>query len=303
MLSVSQNSRTLRELSLIAISVSLLACTASVQDPAKQFGQAVTTAVSAENSLFDAVDKKKADLYTMNFSRAPHVDISTDGALAAKSLASLSGTALSAADRKAISTILDALTAYGQALQNLAADTAATTFDSNTDSLGKAAANVDANALSPIGAKGLPTTTQLGDLGTALKDIGNLVINHTISKDVRAAAKTADGPLHTISVTLQGINDYWAIEAQKDSRQIRDLAQVTLNTSRDFSSRYELLGIWQTELQNPVTSTAADSALNAIVAANSKIATAGSTASIAEIQQALKAASDAFAAYKAIAGK
>ena len=55
--------------------------------------------------------------------------------------------------------------------------------------------------------------------------------------------------------------------------------------------------------QELIAPDAADKALDAVVAANDRIAAAGPTLSITEIQTAYKAASDAYAAYKALGGK
>src|SRR5262249_34080631 len=137
----------------------------------------------------------------------------------------------------------------------------------------------------------------------AIKDVGGIIINHIIAKDVKSAAQSADEPLQTIAAALRAINDHWARQAIQDSREICDLAWHHANRNRDFASRSQLLAIWQAEIDAPVSASQADNALDALVAANSKIATAGPTASIAEIQQALKTASDAYAAYKAIVGK
>ena len=300
---VATDSGIVRAVYVATILAAVAACSSNVQQPATQFGQAVTISVGAESSLFDAVDKKKATDFTLSVLSGGRVMAGADGGPTSQAASKLSGAALSAADRKAISTVLDALTAYGQALQNIAGDTAATTFNSNTDELGTAAAAVDKSVLTPLGGKGLPTTIQITDVGTAIKGIGDIVLSHIIAKDVKGAAKAVDPHLRTITQTLQGVNNHWANEGQQYSNDIQNLCQNEANQSRDFSVKYQMIQIWQGEIQNPLSATAANNALSTLVTANSKIADAGPSSSVSDIQAAFKAASDAYTAYKAITGK
>ena len=204
--------------------------------------------------------------------------------------------------RKAIDGVLSAVQAYGKALQSLAADTAATTFNTNVDSLGKSVAGFDTSVLTPLGGKGLPTQAQLNAVGQAVKDVGDGLIAFAISKDVQSAAKKMQEPLRTIAGGLNNINGYWTAQIPKILSDEISPYIIGLWAKGTLSDRQTLLTDWK-KASTPITPDAADKGLTDLVAANDRIATAGPTASVAEIKSAWQAANDAYAAYKALAGK
>jgi hypothetical protein len=301
----------------IALFLLLSACTSNVQPVVTQFGQAVTTTASAEDALFDAIDQRKKDARNLCVLSSKSIDIPADKfQITPKDVRCQApddpdGTKEIPADvRKAIDGVLGAIQAYGNALQSLASDTAATTFGTNVDSLGQSLTAFDTSVLTPLGGKGLPTQAQLNAVGQAVKDVGTGLIAFAISRDVKSAAKKMQTPLHTIAGAFGGkyadpqnnINKYWTDK----------IPAILSNEIRPY-----IIGLWprssisdkqalQTACDKaaaPITPDAANKAWDALVAANDQIVATGPTASIAEIKSAWQAANDAYAAYKAIVGK
>jgi hypothetical protein len=244
-------------------------CAGNPQQGAAQFGQAVTTVVGAQNALFDAIDQKQTDFYAVHVLTSRYLAVQPDGSVRPKTDTGPAGPAIPADVRKAIDGVLTALQAYGQGMQALAGDTAAATFDTNTDTLAKSVASFDTGTLAPLGVRSLPSTSEVNSVGSAVKSVGNVVIGLLIDRDVQAAARSAQQPLHTIAKDLS-IGDRLALQA-----------------------------IWQKAAQ-PVKPDAANAALDAMVAANDKIAAAGVNLSTLDIASAVQAAKQAYANYKAL---
>jgi len=296
--------RTIRMLAAALASVWLFACANNVGPSAAQFGQSVTTTVSAENALFDAVEAKQKSDYDMNLLQARKVTLAADGTLRAAGDTAPHNPVIDPAVRKAIGTVLSSLQAYGQALTSLAGDTAGTTFDTNVDSLAKALTAVDASVLTPLGGRGLPSSTQVTDVAEAVKDIGNAVIAMLIARNVQSAARSVQQPLTTIADGLKAINGYWT----KD---------IPAHISNDIT--YEVVGMWNSSPRSisdhvtlkaiadaaaiPVTPTSANAALDTLLQANAQIIAAGPQGASAAIQAAIKAANDALTAFSGQTGK
>ncbi len=294
--------------SAAALFLILSACASNVKPEVVQFGQAATTTVSAEGALFDAIDQRKSDAKDLCVLSSKSINIDDNGQIyprdvRCQSRQDLHGTKEIPADvRKAIDAVLSAVQAYGQALQSLAADTAATTFNTNVNNLGKSVASFDKSVLTPLGGKGLPTQTQLSAVGQAVKDVGDALIAFAISKDVQSAAKKMQEPLYTIEGGLNNINGYWTAQIPKILSDEINPYIIGLWPKGTLSDRQTLLADWK-KASAPITPDAADQGLAALVAANDRIATAGPTASVVEITSAWKATNDAYAAYKALGGK
>lgn len=283
----------------------LSACASNVGPAVTQFGQATTTTVNAENALFDGIDGLKTTAHNLCILSSKSIDIIGPQIspidVRCQSSNDPSGTKEIPTDaRTAINGVLTALQAYGQALQNLASATAATTFNTNVDSLGKSVSGFDTSVLTPLGGKGLPTPAQLNAVGQAVKDVGDALIAFAISKDVQSAAKNTKEPLRTIAGGLKNINGYWTAQIPTILSNEINTYVIGLWPKGTLSDRQMLMAELNQELIAP---DAADKALDAVVAANDRIAAAGPTLSITEIQTAYKAASDAYAAYKALGGK
>jgi hypothetical protein len=289
------------------VGLTVSACTQQQQvlDPVKQFGAANVAAAAADDALLASADKAQANLYRINLLDSDRITPDNDGWPTSKSAANVNPILISDADHKAIGTVLNAIKAYGDALQGLATDTAATDFGSNVDALGQALLNVDTNVLTPLGAKGLPSKVTVADVGTAIKAIGNIVVSHLIASDVQAAARQADAPLHTIAATLQGINNQWAKQGQNAIAQYGNVAYRVVNKHLKDPVGPSELQTWIDVVQHPISADPANTALDALVTANGKIATAGPTASesIAYIQAAVMAANDAITAYRTVLNK
>jgi hypothetical protein len=276
-------------------------CAGNPQQGAAQFGQAVTTVVGAQNALFDAIDQKQTDFYAVHVLTSRYLAVQPDGSVRPKTDTGPAGPAIPADVRKAIDGVLTALQAYGQGMQALAGDTAAATFDTNTDTLAKSVASFDTGTLAPLGVRSLPSTSEVNSVGSAVKSVGNVVIGLLIDRDVQAAARSAQQPLHTIAGALKTINGYWTRAIPQNLSLETAAAAVSAWNAKDLSigDRLALQAIWQKAAQ-PVKPDAANAALDAMVAANDKIAAAGVNLSTLDIASAVQAAKQAYANYKAL---
>lgn len=269
---------------------------------ASQFGQATITAVNAENALFDAVEQKQSDAGSVYLLTSRYLEVDANGNVHPRGGSAAPGRAIQANVRQAIAGLLDPLRAYGQALQSLAAGSAASTFDAEADSLAKSAAEFDASLLRPLGGKGLPTGTELDSVGQAVKDVGNAVITLLVAKDVQRAAQNVQAPLQAIVGGLQSINRYWTKTIPGNASMTTILAAVTEwnSTEHSIADREELQRILN-KAAVPLTPDDADKALDALLAANRKLAASGPSVSFDDIQKAVQAARDALRAYEPIA--
>ena len=285
------------------------ACT-NIQPSVTQFGQAATTTVSAENAMFDGIDQRKSDVMNLCILSSSTIDIGPDAQISPKGMRC--GPSPPSADdrkqippdvRKAINGVLSAIQAYGQALQDLAGDTAATTLNTNVDSLGKSLQGFDTAVLTPLGGKGLPTSGQINAVGTAIKEIGDMVVSFVISKDVKSAAQKAQEPLRKIAAGLKNINGYWTAKFPTElTNEVRPFIIGIWGKSRSIADKESLAASWQ-KAAMPISPDAANKALDNLVAANDKVASAGPNLSVAEIKSAWQAANDAYVAYKALTTK
>jgi hypothetical protein len=291
--------------SAAALFLILNACSSNVQPAVLQFGQATTTAVSAEGALFDAIDQRKSDAQDLCVLASKAINTDNNGRISPRDAECQSsdgrhGTKEIPADvRRAIDGVLGAIQAYGQALESLAADTAATTFNTNVNGLGRSIVSFDRSVLTPLGGSGLPTQTQLNSVGQAVKDVGDGLIAFAISRDVQSAAKKMQEPLHTIVGGLNNINGYWTARIPNILSNEISPYIIGLWAKGTLSDRQTLLADWK-KASAPLTPDAADESLANLVTANDRIAAAGPTASVAEIKSAWQAANDAYAAYKAL---
>jgi hypothetical protein len=156
--------------------------------------------------------------------------------------------------------------------------------------------------LTPLGGPAGLTPAQLNVLAQAVKDIGSALINRQIAKDVQSAAKAVQDNLRTIATSLETINDHYTTQISGRSDDIDNLALALLKRPPASVPKAEILAK-QKVAAVPITPDAAQKALEAMVTANNRIATAGPTVSAAEIQSAWQAAQDAYAAYKALASR
>ncbi len=269
---------------------------------AGQLGQATITAANGENALFDAVEQKHSDAVSVYLLTSRGLETDANGNVRPKGGSAAAGRAISADVRQAITGLLNALRVYGEALQSLAGDAAASTFDRNADNLAKSAANLDTSVLRPLGGQGLPTGTRLNAVGQAVKDVGNAVITFLIAKDVQSAARNVQAPLQAIVGGLKSINGYWTKSIPANASIVTTLAVVSEwnSTQHSIADREELQRILN-KAAVPLTPNDADKALDALVAANGKLATSGPTVSSADIQKAVQAAQDALRTYEPIA--
>jgi len=266
-----------------------------------QFSQAITTSTNAEDGLFDVVTQRTADVQNLCILSASSITISDSGQIIPTRFRCQTNT-IPTSLKAAIDTILKAVQAYATALQALASDTAGTTFSTNVDALGKSISAVDTNILTPLGGKGGPTTAQVGAVGAAVKDIGGALIAFAISRDVQKAAQGMQAPLHSIATNLAAINLYWVSSGIATEQSTNIKAYVTVLWPKlSFTDRQKMQAMVSSDFA-PVSADAVNKALTGLAVANDKIATAGPTLSIAEIQSALQAANDAVAAVKAFQG-
>ena len=134
-------------------------------------------------------NREHSDAVSVYLLTSRYLETDANGNVRPKGGSAADGRAISADVRQAITGLLNALRAYGEALQSLTGDAAGSTFDRNADSLAKSAANLDTSLLWPLGGEGLPTGTRLNAVGQAVKDVGNAVITFLIAKDVQSAAR------------------------------------------------------------------------------------------------------------------
>lgn len=291
--------RRLARVGSVLLTVCASACASQVAPAASQLGQATITAASAENALFDAVEQKHSDAVSTYLLTSRYLETDANGNVRPKGGSAAAGRAISAPVRQAITGLLNALRAYGEALQSLAGDAAASTFDANADSLAKSAANLDTSLLRPLGGQGLPAGTRLNAVGQAVKDVGNAVITFLAAKDVQTAARNVQAPLRDIVGGLKSINLFWTKTIPANASFVTTLAVVSEwnSTQHSIADREELQRILN-KAAVPLTPDDADKALDALVAANGKLAMSGPTVSYADIQKAVQAAQDAVRTYE-----
>jgi hypothetical protein len=111
-------------------------------------------------------------------------------------------------------------------------------------------------------------------------------------------------PLHDIAINMTTVNNNWAAGGIAANDSVAIAALVRLAWKQGSISDRQVI---QTIVKNdfgPVTSDAVNKALVTLAAANDQIATAGPTVAttVAAIQSAGQAASDAMAAVKAFKG-
>lgn len=286
----------------VLVTLCVCACASQVAPAASQLGQATITAANAENALFDAVEQKQSDAVSVYILTSRYLEADANGNVHPKGGSAVATPAIPADVRQAITGLLNPLRAYGQALQSVAGTTGASAFDMQADSLATSAANLDTSLLRPLGGKGLPTGTQLNAVGQAVKDVGNAVITFVVAKDVQSAARNVQAPLRVVIDGLKSINGYWTKTIPANASIETILAVVTEwnSTEHSIADREELQKILN-KAAVPLTPNDADRALDAVVAANSKLAAGGPTVSLVDVQNAVQAAEDALRTYGPIA--
>jgi hypothetical protein len=276
--------------------------------PAGQFGQSVKTVVAAENYFFDGIEKKRSDVYDLNLVGQGRIQIGSDGGPTNREASRFAGNALSPDSQKALNSILTPLTAYGQALQDIAGTsaTAVTNFNSNADALAKSAIAVDNSIISPLAGGGaVLSTSQVTDLTSAVKSLGDIVIKLIINKDIRAAAVESQPNISLIAKYLKIINDSWSDEASQLSTSIRTLSAVQANMPQSPADRYSIIQRWRSDVRTPVSSNSVNAALDKMLLANKAMATQGIDVdtTIKSIGEAESAAFSAYTAYKSVFDK
>lgn len=276
-----------------------------VQPAVAEFGTATLTAQSAEGAFFAALNQKQTDLNNIHVLASERVAVQPDGSVRVSSDNDpLPASAVPADVMNAIDQVMKTIQAYGQAMLALSGDTAASTFDTNVDNLAKQAVALDAATLVPlVGSKAISSDQQTA-VAQAVKDIGNIVINSLITRDVKAAAKNAQTPLTQIVGVLKDINsNIWSKDVPINySRQIAGAAVARWNDTKrppSYEERVALKATWE-KAATPLTATAANNALDALVKANSAIAANGPLLSKTDIESFAQTASDAYKAYKAL---
>lgn len=291
---------------LASLACALSACAPTVQPSVAQFGTSVIAAQNAESAFIDALNEKQADFNNIHILTSKTVALQNDGTVRVPTDANPPPATVIPPDASdAINQLLKPLQAYGQAMEALSADTAVSSFDTNVDSLAKQSATFDANVLQPLGGPVLSAAAQ-GAVATAVNDIGNIVLNAMISKDVQKAAVQAQQPLQQIVVGLKKINGFWSANVPSNlSFETAGAAVAMWNDkqrSLSYQDRLALKAIWE-KAAIPVNADQANKALDALVTANAAIASAGPASAKVQIETLAQAASDAYKAYKALASK
>jgi len=286
--------------------VSLTGCTPNVQPAVTQFGTDVVSAQNAEIAFISALNQQQLEANTVQMLGSPTlqpIDSTHDLVRGYGATANPPTYAVPPDAVAAINSLLKPIQAYGQAMQALSGSTAATTFDTNTTNLAQQAATVSSISLGSVKVSGWPTSAQLTDVAKAVNYVGDKIIAYKISQDVQTAASDAQPSLQEIVATLKQINAIWDSQVGKnESRDIANGAVLIWNSTKtlppSYDERVALLAIINSE-ETPITSTAADNALDAIIKANATISTAGPAAAKTDIQNLELAIINAFIAYKA----
>ena len=294
---------------VIGAAVVLSAC-ADVKPQVALFGTATVTAKTAESAFIDALNQKRLDQQNIQFAAyARSASFGNDAKyhwpvpLATEQTA----VAVPSDSVAAINALLKPIQDYGNAMLALSTYTAPTTFAANVNNLATQSVTFEQRVLAQFGARGLPSSATLTGVAKAIGDLGNIVIQAMISRDIQQAAKTAAGPLREIVGGIKQINNVLV-------RSVGKGETGTLNTTAGLilthPARYPLtLGdvlVLKTILEKnsiSVTSAEADKTLDALVAANDKIAAAGIKDATAEIQIFMQAANDAYAFYSSFTSK
>ena len=303
-LTLSKKARDLKHqkpLAFLLTATLLAGCASNVQPVVTQFGVSVATVATAEREYIAAINQKQVDAQTMVLLASNHVEMRPDRSVMPPGSTPDSSTVPQQVT-DAISQILDAIKAYGDAMQALSNDPAAATFDINIDLLAANAVKLDASLLTNLKAKGLPTDAEINAVAAAVKDIGNIVITALISRDVKAAAARAQDPLTVVGKSLRKVNAFWAKNTPEnlsfDTIQAAVRYWNSAHPPLSYSDRVAVKAIWDKAAQ-PLTPRAADNALETLVRTNDQVATAGPVAARAQIDALAKAAADALNAYKA----
>jgi hypothetical protein len=284
----------------ILLALCFLSACANVQPSVAQFGTAVTTAQTAENSYLAAAQKRQDDYNSLHLLNAQKLESAPTGAFV-QGDPPVDPPVLSPDAAKAIQGIVSTLQAYGQAMLNLSNSTAAATLTTNVNNLGKNASSINLKPL--IGVANL-TPTQVGALETAVSAIGSALINAIQSRDIQAAARAAQPHLQTIVNGLKQINDVLVqgMTNASTGTTIEFVGAWNAHMYPTFSDKQQAK-VFADSARTPVTPTAADNALDAVLKANAAVAAAGPEASKAEIESAFQIVNDAVATYQAFLHK
>jgi hypothetical protein len=289
----------IRAISAALVCLTLGACV-DLKNPVTQFSQAVTSTASSEDGLFAAVSQRLADVQNLCMLSAQSVDINASGQLTPVGFTC--PTTAPSNMQQAADAVAQALKTYAASLQAAVNDTPAATFSTNVDTAGKSLLNFDQTVLQPFaGLKGGPTQTEVNAVGAAVKDIGGALVTFAQTRVVQDAARKMQDPLHQIATHLGNINTRWAAaNLAKDLTGELGNFVIVLWRKGTITDRQTLLTMFNKDAAPAPSADAVNKALLALATANDKIATAGPTLSLAEIQSALQAADDAAAAINAI---
>ena len=206
---------------------------------------------------------------------------------------------LTAAQLQTRQKLMDALAAYGDAMQALMAGGNDQALDSDSESMAK--------GLQRLAKQGGITSTDANDvagLNAAVVSITQLIIDHREYSHVKEAASNAEPCLEVIVNTLKSENTADAIGIQAKLDGLKNAFHVAVLTSREQKGAASLIDI--AEVHATLESFAAGSdpkqlnaALDALVSSNKALASGDKARAADEVSNLISASQKAVAIYNA----
>ncbi|MBS0560601.1 MAG: hypothetical protein JSR21_11155 [Proteobacteria bacterium] len=299
----------MRALRASALALFLGACgsllPAPVGAPVGQFGKAVSDVSAAQLGLYDALARNESDLNSYNSFVGP--------ALAGGPRpVPLPAATMTEAQRALRKSILDGLSAYGQALQALAQTGDATAFDASAKSIDGSLRKIagDKALVGDFLASAKATTIGVDAFSTAIAAVGDYVVQLVETRTITQTAARMQQPIEIVTQVLLSEND--AIGAVLDGihdagDSLRRLALLSIKSDPRGSRGGTLVGEWVLDQEFAKRFARPDiaalqAALRALPPANKAVANAQAPDGIAAIQEFVARVQAVQGFYKGLGG-
>jgi hypothetical protein len=207
--------------------------------------------------------------------------------------------AISKSARDAINKLVGAVQSYGQALQALAGDSSVQNFNTNVTQVSSGLKSLDTSTLQPLHVELGLDANKVAGITQAVQLIGDTIVNALINRDVKAAAQAQDTALLQIVLALKDINNTVVAKALAPDTlaDIRNYYLLELHFSRASRADFMTVLALSQNSESLVDPTAVNAALDKLEPANKKVADAGPSSALADIQQFWQSAVTAYQTY------